>query len=732
MSDPDTPQANGVTDLEATRPPSEGEGQPVAIGPYRLLRKIGEGGMGEVWLADQTRPVQRQVAVKVIKAGMDTAQVVARFEAERQALAMMDHPAIAKVFDGGSTPEGRPYFVMEYVRGEPITDYCDRMTLPLRDRLDLFANLCDGVQHAHQKGVIHRDLKPSNVLVAVTDDRATPRIIDFGIAKAAARRLTDSPFFTEVGGFVGTPEYMSPEQADPSELDVDTRTDVYSLGVILYELLVGTLPHDREALRAGGIEHARRVLFDEDPRKPSTRVDRVATAVAGKRRLPPTKLVQAVRGDLDWITLKALERDRTRRYATANALALDVRRHLAYEPVSAGPPSTRYKVGKFVRRHVVGVASGVAAIVGLLIFTAVLAFQAERLAVERDRANQEAATATQVTQFLISLFNVSDPGEARGNSLTAREVLDKGAERLDQTLRDQPLVRVRLATTIGTVYTNLGLYSAAQPLLERALDVSRAAAGADHPDTVEAMNALAAVFWYRRDYARAIELYQQVLDARRKTLGESHRSTLVAKFDLSSAYQGTMRLPEAERLLRATLEAQRTTLGADDPDTLQSLNNLQALYFRMKRYDEALPIANEVLDRETIKFGADHPRVLLDTHNLGAVYLELRQLGLAETLLLRALNGRRSVLGRHHERTLTSWERYARVLEEKGDADAARDAYRGILAEINGDTQVPYPSISRRVLERLVKLAEGRPSSAEVSEWRRKLDALVTAGIERN
>ncbi len=732
MSDPDPAPAKRVPDLDATRPPSEGERHAGTIGPYQLLRKVGEGGMGEVWLADQTRPVQRQVAVKVIKAGMDTAQVVARFEAERQALAMMDHPAIAKVFDGGTTPDGRPYFVMEYVRGEPITDYCDRMTLPLRDRLELFASLCDGVQHAHQKGVIHRDLKPSNVLVTVSDDRATPRIIDFGIAKATARRLIDKPFFTEVGGFVGTPEYMSPEQADPSELDVDTRTDVYSLGVILYELLVGTLPHDREALRAGGIDHVRRVLFDEDPRKPSMRVDRVATAIAGKRRLPPTKLVQAVRGDLDWVTLKALERDRTRRYPTANALALDVRRHLANEPVSAGPPTTRYKVGKFVRRHVVGVASAAAAILGLLVFTAVLAFQAERLAVERDRANQEAATATQVTQFLISLFNVSDPGEARGNSLTAREALDTGAERLDRTLRDQPLVRVRLATAIGTVYTNLGLYSAGQPLLERAVEVARAAAGDDHPDTVAAMNALAAVFWYRREWERSIELYQRVFDALRKTLGESDRSTLRAKFDLSSAYQGAMALPEAERLLRATLEAQRITLGADDPDTLSSLNNLQGLYFQMKRYEEALPIASEVLERETTRFGPDHPRVLLSTHNLGAIYLELKQLGQAESLLLRALDGRRKVLGRHHDGTLTTWERYARVLEERGDASAAREAYRGILAEINGDTQVPYPSMSRSVLEHLLQLAEGRPSSGEVSEWRRQLDALVKAGIERN
>ena len=722
MSASDLPFPSRANDPDVTRPPAEGERAAAEIGPYRLLRRIGEGGMGEVWLADQTRPVQRQVAIKVIKAGMDTAQVVARFEAERQALAMMDHPAIAKVFDGGTTPDGRPYFVMEHVRGEPITDYCDRMTLPLGERLELFASLCDGVQHAHQKGVIHRDLKPSNVLVAVSDDRPLPRIIDFGIAKATARRLTDTPFYTEIGGFVGTPEYMSPEQADPSGMDVDTRTDVYSLGVILYELLVGTLPHDREALRSGGIEHARRVLLETDPRKPSTRVDRVATEMAGTRRLPPKSLAAAVRGDLDWITLKALEKDRTRRYPTANALALDVRRHLADEPVSAGPPSTWYKVGKFVRRHALGVGVAAAAVVALLVVTGVLLFQAERLASERDRANQEAATATQVTQFLISLFNVSDPSEARGNSLTARELLDSGAQQLAGTLRDQPLVRARLGTTIGTVYTNLGLYASAEPLLEQALGLAREAGGDRDPQTITALDALAAVVWYKGDYRRSAELYSQVVAARRATLGDAHRATLKAQYDLSSAYQGVGRLQDAETLLRTTLGQQRASFGDGDLDTLASLNNLQALYYQAKRYEEALPLAEQVQQGEARVLGPDHPKSLSSLHNLGSVHQKLGHFEEAEEMLRRALDGRRRVLGPHHPSTIRTWDYLASALLAQDRLAEAASEYEAIVRELGDKSNPPFVSIRKTALQALATIAARRGDAATAGKWRHALD----------
>ena len=456
--------------------------------------------MGDVWLAEQTQPIHRQVALKVIKAGMDTAQVVARFEAERQALALMDHPAIARVFDAGATPQGRPYFVMEYVRGETITAYATRHTLTVSQRIDLFLTVCEGVQHAHQKGIIHRDLKPSNVLVTVRDDRPMPKVIDFGVAKATTQALTDRTLHTEIGALIGTPEYMSPEQAEMGSLDIDTRADVYSLGVMLYELLTGTLPFESKALREQGLDRLRQTIREVDPPRPSTRVTTAAGSAATV--LPShgdaSRLARQLRGDLDWITMKALEKDRTRRYGSVSDLAADLRRHLDDVPVLASPPSATYRVGKFIRRHHASVAVAGVLILLLVVFAGVMAVQASRIARERDRASQEAATATQVSDFLVGLFKVSDPSQARGTTLTAREILAKGVQQLE-SLRDQPAVQARLQATIGSVETELGLYGDAQPLLEAALQTRKRLFGQDHPDTLASANGLANLYLVPRE-----------------------------------------------------------------------------------------------------------------------------------------------------------------------------------------------------------------------------------------
>ena len=687
------------------------------IGPYRLLERVGEGGMGEVWLAEQTHPIHRQVALKLIKAGMDTKQVVARFEAERQALALMDHPAIARVFDAGATPEGRPYFVMEYVRGEMITSFAARHKLTVPERIELFLIVCEGVQHAHQKGIIHRDLKPSNVLVTVRDDHPMPKVIDFGVAKATTQALTDRTLHTEIGALIGTPEYMSPEQAEMGSLDIDTRTDVYSLGVMLYELLTGALPFEWKAIREQGLDKLRQTIREVDPPRPSTRVTTVASAAKMLGSGTDTsRLARQLRGDLDWITMKALEKDRTRRYGSVSDLAADLRRHFDDVPVLASPPSTTYRIGKFVRRHHTGVAVAGALVLLLVAFAGVMTVQANRIAHARDLASQEAATATQVSNFLVGLFQVSDPSESRGTTLTAREILAKGVQQLD-SLRDQPAVQARLQATIGSVDTGLGLYSEAQPLLETALQTRRRVVGHDHPDTLASAHALANLYWFQKNYRKAEPLYLELVERRSRLLGADHPDTLKANYDLASVYLGEARWEEFDRLSRDTLARQRRVLGHDHPDTLGSLTNLQGAYFVQGRYEEALPLAVEVLESSRRVFGDDHPSVLNNLHNLAAIYDALGRYGEAEPLYLRAIDAKRRVLGDEHPRTARSLDRLASMYVKQrryAEAEAAfLAAYAGYAKSANADTW--------RVVRSLADIYVTTGQQNKAAEWHQKL-----------
>jgi serine/threonine protein kinase/Tfp pilus assembly protein PilF len=587
---------------------------------YKLLEELGSGGMGVVYKAEQIKPVKRSVALKIIKLGMDTRQVVARFETERQALAVMDHPNIAKVFDGGATETGRPYFVMELIRGVPITEYCDKHKLTTRERLELFIQVCQAVQHAHQKGIIHRDLKPSNTLVLVQEDEPIPKIIDFGIAKATEHSLTEKTLFTEQGLLIGTPEYMSPEQAEMTGLDVDTRTDIYSLGVMLYELLVGVLPFDSKSLREAGYGEIQRIIREEEPPKASTRLSKLGdtqTSIAKHRQTDPSSLQRLLKGDLDWITLKAMAKDRTHRYASASELVSDIERHLKNEPVSASPPSTAYRMKKYIRRHKTGVVAASLVVLAMLIGIAGTTLGLLKARRAEGVARNEAQTARQISDFLVDLFEVSDPSEARGNTITAREILDAGAEKIDRELEDEPLVRGRLMNTIGEVYTSLGLYNDALPLLEKGLAVREQALNPNDTAVAESLENLGNLFWRKGDYEKAQSLHERALTIREEAYGPEHVTVASSLNNLANLQHEAGNYEDAKLLYERALEIWEKTSGPEDTDVAIALSGLGYLLFNMGKYDEARPLYERSLAIYEKVLGAEHPDLTNPLLNLG-------------------------------------------------------------------------------------------------------------------
>ncbi|MGO9065870.1 MAG: tetratricopeptide repeat protein [Myxococcaceae bacterium] len=683
------------------------------IGPYRLLQLIGEGGMGEVWIAEQLEPVRRKVALKVIKAGMDTKQVVARFESERQALALMDHSAIAKVLDGGSTPEGRPYFVMEYVPGVPITEHCDTHKLSTPARLELFTEVCKGVQHAHQKAIIHRDLKPSNILVSLVDGKAQVKIIDFGIAKATGYRLTEKTLFTELGAIIGTPEYMSPEQADLTGQDVDTRTDVYSLGVLLYQLLTGELPFGSRDLRSSSYEELRRKLREVEPPRPSTKLSSLGdgvTEVAKNRNTDSGALQRQLEGDLDAITMKALEKERARRYGTPSELAADISRHLRHEPVVARPPSRAYRFQKYITRHRVGVGVATALTVLLVAFAVAMGVEARRTALERDRANRERVASDKVSAFLANILIRLKP-EALGQGLwkdlherviasrrnrgmppeklavtlaslddslsgvnpteTAVHLLDEQILRsagnaVEKDMASEPRIAGSLEATLAQAYETLGLYGQSEQHARRSVELRIQTLGAEHPDTLSSITNLATAYDLQGRYAESEKLNREVLEVRRRILGPEHPDTLKSINNLAILYYEENHLAEAEKLYREMLEVQRRVLGPDHHDTLRSMTNLAAVYTVEGRYPEAEKLDLETLAGKRRLLGADDPDTFRSMGNLASVYEEQGRHAEAEKLDLETLEAQRRVLGPDHPETLASMSNVANVYRAEG------------------------------------------------------------------
>jgi len=665
--------------LSAGGPGGAAAGQ---IGPYRLLEVIGEGGMGEVWLAEQKTPIHRTVALKLIKAGMDTKTVVARFESERQALALMDHPNIAQVYDAGATAEGRPYFVMEYVPGLPITEYCDKHRLTMQQRLELFQQVCDGVQHAHQKAIIHRDLKPSNVLVVEQGDKPVPKIIDFGLAKAMAQRLTDKTFFTEMGVLVGTPEYMSPEQADLREQNVDTRTDVYSLGVILYELLVGALPFDAKRLRAAGLEAILRVIREVEPPKPSTKVRSMgegSAETAEKRREEPRSFARHLQGELDWITLKALEKDRTRRYGTASELAADIARHLRNEPVVAGPATAGYRIKKYAARHKFGLSAAAAAAVLLAGFVVAQAVELHRIRLERDRANRERDRANRITDFMTGMFKVSDPSEARGNSVTAREILDKASTQIDTGLAKDPELQAQMMYSMAVVYANLDLYGRAHSLSEKALDIRRRTLGPENPDTIASMSQLGVIVYDQGDFQHSEKLERETVDVSSRVLGRDNPHTLDSMHRLSLILWQAGHFAEAEKFAREAMEGRKRVLGTDNQDTLNTMGLLSGVLQSEGKYPEAEKVGRQALEVSERVFDPESTAVMGSRENLAIVLWQEGHYTEAEAMFRKNVETVGRIYGPEHATTLESVSNLAGVLSDEGRYPEAEKLFREAL-----------------------------------------------------
>jgi serine/threonine protein kinase len=689
------------------------------IGRYKLLEQIGEGGCGIVYLAEQEEPVRRRVALKIIKVGMDTRNVIARFEAERQALAMMDHANIAKVLDGGATERGRPYFVMELVSGVRLTDFCDRKQLSIRHRLEPFVAVCHAIQHAHQKGIIHRDIKPSNILMS-DEAQPVPKVIDFGIAKATDQRLTDKTLFTAFEHFLGTPAYMSPEQAQLTGGDIDTRSDIYSLGAVLYELLTGTTPFRTTVHDGTGLDELRRAIREKDPPRPSACLSALATPdlaeVASCRQIHPERLIHELRGDLDWIVMKALEKERSRRYETANGLRVDIQRYLADEPVVARPPSTVYRFHKLVRRNRLAFGAAAAVLAALILGLAVsvslflrerearhravvaeklqsdLRLQAEAASQEQaklrmeaqanqQKAQTEAAKSEQVAQLLKNMLKGVGPSVALGRDTTLlREILDKSAASARQDLTNQPEAAMEVFSTLATTYDDLGLDEQMEDTARQALSSARAAFGQEHPAVARALRQVGYALSNRGKLDEAEPFIQEALRQQRKLLGPESSDAADSLRTLANLRWAQGKLADAEAFHRQALAIRRKLSNGPEPLLAESMNDLAGVLTNEGELADAESMYRESLGMARALFGNEHPTLAVSMNNLATVLRRQGKQAEAEALFRETLALQKKLFGNEHPTLAVTLNNLALLLRMQGKLSEAESMQREALA----------------------------------------------------
>src|SRR5580765_848928 len=718
------------------------------IGRYKLLEQIGEGGCGVVYMAEQQEPVRRRVALKIIKLGMDTKGVIARFGGERQALALMDHPNIAKVFDAGATESGRPYFVMQLIRGIKITEFCDQQLFSTKRLLRLFVQVCQAVQHAHQKGIIHRDIKPSDILVATTPEgQPLPVVIDFGIAKATTDQpLTDKTAFTAFQMLIGTPAYMSPEQAELTSVEVDTRTDIYSLGVLLYELLTGSTPFEVRDLLKKGLDEIRRVIREQEPLRPSARLSRMPSAdltgVARRRRSEPAVLIRGIRGDLDWIAMKALEKDRTRRYETANGLAVDVQRFLSDEAVSARPPSAIYKFQKLVLRNKLlftGAAIIAALLIaGLIVVSASLAKERQahhqtdaalaKAEAAKGKAETESVKSRQVTQFLEDMLQGVGPSMSRGRDTTMLlEILDQTAERVGKEMTNQPSVEAELRSLIGRLYLEIGNYDRAETMQRAALATNRKLFGSQSPQVAAALSDLGVALDKEAKFAEAESAHQEALGIRRRVFGSENVASAASLNNLATVLRHQGKKDEAEALAREALQIVQKSSGEDSLQAADILHNLSVVLGDQGKRPESEATARQMLAMRRRLLGNESPLVASALGDLAWATQNSGKLDEAISLARQALATQQKLLGDQAPDVGASLNLLSQLLSREGKLDesyalldAALARQRKFSGADNPDALATLRSLG------LILQAEGRFAEAEkmhreaLSSWRKR------------